>query len=89
MPAKIPTGVATSTDKPTINKLPTMALRKPPPSVPGAGVSLVKMFQSNAAKPLVNKTTKIQSNTDKPKAMASMEVAIPQALARRRLRYSA
>ena len=78
-----------NTDKPTIIKLPTMALRKPPPSVPGAGVSLVKMFQSSAAKPLVNKTTKIHSNTAKPNAMASIEVTLPQAFAKRRRRYSA
>jgi hypothetical protein len=38
---------------------------------------------------LENKTTKIHIKTAKPKPMASMEVTMPKALARRRLRYSA
>ena len=66
-----------------------MALRNPPPSVPGAGVSCVSKFQSRAANPLENKTTKIHNNTVKPKPMASMEVTMPQALAKRRRRYKA
>ena len=66
----MPTGVATKTESPTIIKLPTMALRKPPPSVPGAGVSLVSMFRSSAANPLENSTTKIHISTVNPKPMA-------------------
>ncbi len=70
-----------------IIKLPKMALRKPPPSVPGAGVSWVSKFMSSAANPLEKSTTKIQSNTARPKPMATIEVAMPHALAKRRRRY--
>ena len=45
----MPTGVETNTVKPTIIKLPTIALRKPPPSVPGAGVSLVSKLAASAS----------------------------------------
>ena len=45
-------GVENSTVKPTISRLPTMALRKPPPSDPGAGVSSVKNSHDRAEKPL-------------------------------------
>jgi hypothetical protein len=80
----MPTGVDTKTVKPTIIKLPTMALRKPPPSVPGAGVSLVSKLASKADKPLENNTYKIQSNTAKPMAMAVIENAKPSKLVMRR-----
>jgi hypothetical protein len=34
-------GADPAVDRPTISRLPTMALRRPPPSLPGAGVSTV------------------------------------------------
>ena len=83
-PANTPMGVDTSTVKPTISRLPTMALAKPPPSEPGAGVDCVNMFQSKAAKPLDSSTLRIQSSTNRPSAMAPSERVRPMALERRR-----
>jgi hypothetical protein len=48
----MPMGVDTRVVTPMIIRLPTMALRKPPPSLPGAGVSWVKKSQPSAEKPL-------------------------------------
>ena len=75
----------TKTANPTIIKLPTMALRKPPPSEPGAGVSLVNKLKSKAAKPLEKSTNKIQSKAIKPKDMATMDKVRPIKLVRLRL----
>ncbi len=73
----MPTGVLTSVASPTIIRLPTMALARPPPSEPGAGVDCVNMFQSMALIPFVNSTTSIHSRTNKPSAMAIIDRAIP------------
>ncbi|MCY1383905.1 hypothetical protein D9M69_720760 [compost metagenome] len=85
-PARMPIGVDTSTEKPTISRLPTMALARPPPSVPGAGVDWVNMFQSSAAKPLLNSTNRIHSNTVRPSAIEPIERVRPTALDQRRWR---
>jgi hypothetical protein len=61
-----------------------MALRKPPPSVPGAGVSLNNKLASIPAKPFENNTKRIQSKTAKPTAMADIENAKPNVLTMRR-----
>ena len=81
-PASTPMGVDTSTVKPTIIRLPTMALARPPPSEPGAGVDWVNMFQSSAAKPLVSSTLRIQSSTNKPSTIAPSDRVRPMALER-------
>src|SRR5574343_1821608 len=80
-------GVETNTAKPSIKRLPTMALRKPPPSVPGAGVSWVNMFRSTADRPFLKRMNKIHSRTAMPSTMAPMESARPMLLATCRRRY--
>ena len=77
MPANMPIGVDTKTVSVTIIKLPNIALRKPPPSVPGAGVSWVNNFKSRADKPFENRMYKIQISTAKPTAMADIDKAKP------------
>jgi len=81
-PANTPTGVETSTVKPTINRLPTMALARPPPSEPGAGVDWVNRFQSSAANPFVSRTLRIQSSTNRPSPIAPSDSVRPMVLAR-------
>jgi hypothetical protein len=78
-----------STDRPTIIKLPTIAFRRPPPSDPGAGVSLVNNVMSKAANPFENKTNNIQSNAIKPKDIANIDNVKPIRFVRRRLLYKA
>ena len=58
----------------------TMALAKPPPSEPGAGVDWVNMAQSRAAKPLDSSTNKIHSKTNRPKPIADMDKVKPTRL---------
>ena len=82
----MPTGVTTSVHAPTINNEPMMALYRPPPAVPGAAVDSENMFQSKAPNPLLTSTAKIQSSTDNPSAMATMDSVIPKRLRRRRWR---
>jgi hypothetical protein len=69
----------------TIIKLPTMALAKPPPGVPGAGVLCVNKSKFKAEKPLNIKIAKIQSKKTKPMTMADIESTKPKKLARLRL----
>ena len=76
----MPMGVANSTVAPTISRLPTMALRRPPPSEPGAGVSWVNMFRSSAARPLDSSTYRIHSSTARPSTMEPMDRVNPTAL---------
>ena len=64
-----------------------MALAKPPPSEPGAGVDWVNMLMSSAATPFLNSTPKIHSNTTKPSTMAPIDRANPTVLARWRRLY--
>ena len=76
-----------STLKPTNIRLPMMALSKPPPALPGAGVFCVKSFQSSAAKPFLNSTARIHSSTARPSTMASIDSVSPTALRHLRRRY--
>jgi hypothetical protein len=62
-----------------------MALAKPPPSEPGAGVLCVNLEKLKAEKPLNIKMVKIQSRKIKPMAMADMDKTKPMKLARLRL----
>jgi hypothetical protein len=64
-----------------------MALRNPPPSEPGAGVSLMNKDSSRAANPLDNNTNKIHSNANNPTDMASMDRAKPMMFDLRRRKY--
>src|SRR6218665_43999 len=86
-PASPPTGVETSTVKPTIIRLPTMALARPPPSEPGAGVDWVNIFQSSAAKPLASSTLRIHTSTNRPSTIAPSDRVRPMAFERRRFLY--
>jgi hypothetical protein len=78
-------GVLNKLHDKTIIKLPTMALAKPPPGVPGAGVLWVNRLKLKAEKPLNIKMAKIHSKKIKPMAMADMESTKPIKLARLRL----
>jgi hypothetical protein len=84
-PAKTPIGVLSKEHEATIIKLPTMALAKPPPSVPGAGVFLNNKSKFRAEKPLTVRISKIHSKNAKPMAMADIDKTKPKKLARLRL----
>ena len=86
MPARMPIGVLTRVDKPTIIRLPTIALRRPPPSLPGAGVSPENIVVDSAPKPLASRVQRIQARTARPIAIASTDSAMPTRCASRRLR---
>jgi len=86
MPAITPIGVLIKVQLPTIIKLPTMALSKPPPSEPGAGVLCVNMPTFKDEKPLNIKMLKIHNKKTKPKAMADMDKKRPTVLLILRLR---
>jgi hypothetical protein len=77
-------GVLISEQDNTIIKLPTMALAKPPPSDPGAGVLSRNIETSSAEKPFINKMLKIQSKKLNPTAIAVMESNMPMKLTRLR-----
>ena len=82
----MPIGVLIRADRPTIIRLPTMALRKPPPSLPGAGVSWVKIAADRPPNPLASKVHKIQLSTARPIDIASTDNAMPMRWLRKRLR---
>ena len=83
-PANTPTGVLIRVQLTISIKLPTMALARPPPSDPGAGVLCVNKFRLIAEKPLINSTARIQIKKTMPNTMANMERAKPILLARLR-----
>src|SRR5512139_1753945 len=87
MPARMPIGVAISMENNRMRPLPTMALRRPPPSDPGAGVSWVNRSQLSAAKPLENSVHKIHSSAASPRLIASMERVMPTRLIQMRRVY--
>src|SRR3569832_1942859 len=74
----MPIGVEISMEKSRIRPLPTMALRKPPPSEPGAGVSWVNMSQFKAAKPFENNIHKIHNSAISPRLIATMDSVMPK-----------
>src|SRR5574340_795341 len=84
----MPIGVAISMENNRIRPLPTMALRKPPPSEPGAGVSWVNMSQFRAAKPFENSVHKIHSSAISPRLIAAMDSVMPIRLIQMRRVYS-
>ena len=86
MPARMPIGVEISVDRPTIIRLPTIALSRPPPSLPGAGVVCVNRSMLSAPKPLTISVIRIQASTARPTDMASTDMAMPMRCVSRRLR---
>jgi hypothetical protein len=64
-----------------------MALRNPPPSEPGAGVSLINSDNWSASNPFDNRTNKIHTKATKPTDMASIDNVKPTMFDRLRLRY--
>src|SRR3569832_2385934 len=65
-----------------------LALRKPPPSEPGAGVSWVNMSQFKAAKPFENSVHKIHNSAISPRLIATMDSVMPMRLIQMRRVYS-
>ena len=84
-PASTPTGVLIKVQQPTNIKLPTMALARPPPSEPGAGVLAVNNDRSIAESPLNSNTPRIQDRNSMPKPIADIDKARPILLVRLRL----
>ena len=62
----MPIGVEISVAKPTIIRLPTIALAMPPPAVPGAGVFLKKKSGVKAASPFEASVQRIQIKPIRP-----------------------
>ena len=81
----MPIGVETNVDRPTIMRLPTMALRTPP-GLPGAGVSIVNSVCDSAPKPLISSVARIHSRKPRPIAIAMTDSAIPTRWPSRRRR---
>src|SRR3569623_3630212 len=84
----MPIGVEISMEKSRIRPLPTMALRKPPPSEPGAGVSWVNISQFKAAKPFEKSVHKIHNSAISPRLIATMDILMPMRLIQMRRVYS-
>jgi hypothetical protein len=76
----MPIGVEISIENSRISPLPTMALRRPPPSEPGAGVSWVNKSMLSAAKPLENSVHKIHISASRPKLIAIIDRPMPMRL---------
>ena len=70
----MPTGVLISVPKPTIIRLPTIALRSPP-AEPGGGVSCVNSVGESASNPRTNSTPRIHRRKNMPNAIVASDMA--------------
>ena len=84
----IPNGVLIMVDVITIIKLPTIALSKPPPSLPGPGVFSRNIAGLSALKPLIISVIKIQDKKIRPMDIATTDASIPNRWRHKRRRYT-
>src|SRR5215210_3708898 len=79
-----PIGVATAMPRHVSTMLPTMALASPPPSLPGPGVTSVKMRGVSAPRPFHASMPRIQPRTKTPSAVKTTQMTFMARSATRR-----